>query len=181
MRRNQDWDLLLSRHRTSGNAVWVCLLLKVPRLGTRCGVSESEGVIIKALVSLSRTLLPPLRSLWLAHSSGQEEVGRGTRGNRCQHCLCMRRGLTLLRATISFIYGAACQQAECASAAGPHLALCGSHGVSRLTSKHSCVSEYMNFAFLGPREYLACPLFPVGEGNGKPPYSCLGNPTNRGA
>ena len=129
MRRNQDWDLLLSRHRTSGNAVWVCLLLEVPRLGTRCGVSESEGVIIKALVSLSRTLLPPLRSLWLAHSSGQEEVGRGTRGNRCQHCLCMRRGLTLLRATVSFIYGAACQQAECASAAGPHLALCGSHGV----------------------------------------------------
>ena len=87
MRRNQDWDLLLSRHRTSGNAVWVCLLLEVPRLGTRCGVSESEGVIIKALVSLSRTLLPPLRSLWLAHSSGQEEVGRGTRGNRCQHSL----------------------------------------------------------------------------------------------
>ena len=78
MRRNQDWDLLLSRHRTCGNAVWVCLLLEVPRLGTRCGVSESEGVIIKALVSLSRTLLPPLRSLWLAHSSGQEEVGRGT-------------------------------------------------------------------------------------------------------
>lgn len=59
--------------------------------------SESEEVIIKALVSLSCTLLPPLRSLWLAHSSGEKEVGRGTRGNRCQHCLCVRQGLTLPR------------------------------------------------------------------------------------
>lgn len=84
--------------------------------------SESEEVIIKALVSLLHTFTSFKKSLactllWR---------GRGGKGDQRKQVptLPLREaGTHAASATVSFIYGAARQQAKCASAAGPLLAL----------------------------------------------------------
>lgn len=110
------------RHHGSGGAARARSLLEVPHLGTGCGVSESEEAIIKALVSLLHTFTSFKKSL-ACTLLWRERGGKGDQRKQVPTLPLREAGTHAASATVSFIYGAARQQAECASAAGPLLAL----------------------------------------------------------
>lgn len=106
----------------SGSAARARSLLEVPHLGTGCGVSESEEAIIKALVSLLHTFTSFKKSL-ACTLLWRERGGKGDQRKQVPTLPLREAGTHAASATVSFIYGAARQQAKCASAAGPLLAL----------------------------------------------------------